>query len=771
MPRYERITVSIDGNCCVVSKLEPITLPGRSSSLETYPFRRLFLVLCAIWLALHLPVLLGVRVIPRDAMDQFYPSVYYSVQSLRHGLAPWWNPYIYSGYPQVADPQGMLFSPLLMAWMLVSPSLGSTWFMWGVLLHLLMGGTAMLGLLRRDGANAFGALLGATVFMAGGVAASRLEHTPLVLAYGYAPVVLLALRHFFAGPRLARAALLGLAAGAMATQLVQVSYLFVLMFFAYGCVAAAWHERQAVVTYRWRWCAGIVVAVALALLLALPQCLFTWAFLSLSNRASVPLAAAGGGSLDLGALLTLLGPNSLHALRGQYTGPANQVEAFLYIGALPLLVLVTGVSRAWREPRQRRQLWFFAAVAVAACLYMLGTHTPLYGWLYGWLPGLQHFRRPSDAAYLLNFALAVVAGLSASHVQLESRRVLLLLLAIATGWLALASSQMRDATTPWQAPTVVAALFAAVALWRLRKGGTAWRVTLWLLALLVVDYRCFNLNGTFNQWHDRAREFTRNPAANWLAQRLGNEAGLPPRLENIHTSVLWDDLVMLRNLPSTQGYNPLRYALYDRWYGARENSFSPMPATAYNASPSSALHKLLDVQYLVVGHLAGAPSSSPGAEYERVFNGADEDIWQSQSTYPRVLSPTRTNVLALGAMPEPAAFADTDFTREMWLTPRDAQDEASGRAMAANCKTQVQASLLSHTPTRLAFRTQAQGAGWVLLNELDFPGWQAELDGGPIAIHRANGMFRAVCVPGGEHRLRFEFHPWAMVGYAWAHRR
>jgi hypothetical protein len=196
-----------------------------------------------------------------------------------------------------------------------------------------------------------------------------------------------------------------------------------------------------------------------------------------------------------------------------------------------------------------------------------------------------------------------------------------------------------------------------------------------------------------------------------------------------------------------------------------------MPVTAYNASPSSALHKLLDVQYLVVGHLAGAPSSSPGAEYERVFSGADEDIWQSHRTYPRVLSPTRTNVLALGAMPEPAAFADTDFTREMWLTPRDAQDEASGRAMAANCKAQVQASLLSHTPTRLAFRTQAQGAGWVLLNELNFPGWQAELDGSPIAIHRANGMFRAVCVPGGEHRLSFEFHPWAMVGYAWAHRR
>ncbi|WP_329741697.1 hypothetical protein [Dyella sp. A6] len=492
---------------------------GRLAALRReHPLLALSLALSGLWLLLYSPLLFSSHVLPWDAIDEFYPTAYFNAHSLRMGLAPWWNPYIYSGFPQIADPQGMLFSPLLMAWMLLRQAPGAHWFTWAVVLHLLMGGLAMLALLRRSGARDFGALTGAMVFMAGGVASSRLEHVPIVLAYAYAPVALLALRHFLAEPGLLRGLLLGLAAGALATNLVQVAYLFALMITGYALIASLWHWRHYGTQTRWRYGIGMIAAVWLAVCIALPQLLFSWAFISLSNRNVMPLAASATSSLPLRSLVSLLDPNVWHALSGPYTGPADRVEAYFYIGVMPLLVLC-GLGAAWRCPAQRRQLLFFAIVAVVATLYMLGLHAPFYGWLYRWMPGIQHFRRPSDAAYLLNFALAIFTGLSASHFRLDSKRYVGILLIIATIGLVWASSQLHGTESPWRAHSLIAALFAVLAWWRLQRLGSRTRTATWLLLLLVADYSCFNLNGSFKSYHNMARMVH--------ARRYGNFPGAP----------------------------------------------------------------------------------------------------------------------------------------------------------------------------------------------------------------------------------------------------
>lgn len=737
------------------------------ASLQQHPFLRLFGTLCVLWLLLNLPLLLGTRVLPWDAIDQFYPTVYFNVHSLRLGLAPWWNPYVYSGYPQIADPQGMLFSPLLMAWMLLREAPGASWFVWGVLLHMLMGGTAMLALLRRSGANAFGALTGATVFIAGGVAAARLEHVPIVLAYAYAPVVLLALRHFMANPGWRRGLLLGLAAGALVTQLVQLSYLIALMTIGYAAIASVLHWHGYDGATRWRWCAGMLLAILAALALGLPQLLLSWAYTSLSNRSALPLAAAADASLDLRALLSFIDPNAWHALRGTYAGPASRVEAYLYLGAVPSLLLA-GIGAAWCQPRQRRQLLFFAVVALLACLYMLGVHTPFYGWLYSWLPGIAQFRRPSDAAYLLNFSLAMFIGLAASHFRLDSRRHVSVLLGIAACWLLLSSLQMRDVDVRWQVKSIAAAVLALLALWRLQRSGTTRRTTLWLLLVLVADYRCFSLNGAFNEAHDNARRFMHDTTADFLVAQLRPSSGMPTsRIEAVDAGMVWDNNVVLRELASTQGYNPLRYALYDRWYGARESGNLARAHTLYNPAPDSALSNLLGVEYLVKGHAAGTPAWSPPSGYELVFVGKKTDVWRNRHAYPRLLTPTQARLLAVDQQPSPAAFAATDFHHTLWLTPRDESDRRSGETSAARSVGQLQITETHATPTRLTIRTRAAAPGWLVLSELDFPGWQAEADGTRLPIHRANGMFRAICMPAGAHTLRVAFHPWQMVAAAW----
>jgi hypothetical protein len=731
-------------------------------STDTYSFRRLFIVLCVIWLALNFNVLFGGRVLPWDSIDQFYPTVYYNAHSLRLGQAPWWNPYIYSGYPQIGDPQGMLFSPLLMGWMLLRESPGAVWFDWGVLLHLLMGGAAMLGLLRRHGANAFGSLLGATVFLAGGVAASRLEHTPCVVAYAYVPVVLLALRHFLTRPGPGAGALLGLAAGAMVTQLVQVTYLFVIAIVVHACIGAVRHWPVYDAVQRRRWCLGIACALVIALVMGLPQLVFSWAAMSVSNRTELPLSLAAVGSLDARAFLFLLYPNAFDGLRNPAGAPFDTIGAFLYIGVVPLLALA-GLPRAWRHRERRPELRFHGGLVVLAAIYMMGTNTPVYGWLYSWLPGLVHFRRPADAAFLINFSLAFLAGIGASHVRLGSRRELTILLAIAACWLALILASMRDR----HAGPYVAVAVAVIALWQSRRAGNDWRATLWLMALLVADYRSFNLNGTFNESGNGAARFVGSPAAGYLTANLASgDKALPGRISTWNTRVTWDNTVVLLRISSTRGYNPLRYALYERWYQPRESSAVADAAAPYNELPDYRLDDLLGVKYIVAGRAAGKPPFTPAANHTLVHETKDVAIWRNEDAYPRLLNPTRATLLAVDEMPDIEQFARTDFATSLWLTPRDEDDLAAAKVVVEACGGLVQTGDVSVTPTRVDLSVTSSAAGWIAAGDLDYPGWEAELDGEPIPIHRANGMFRAVCVPAGEHRLSFAFRPWSLVSQA-----
>ena len=747
--------------------LRAVSTNASISILQRVP--RAYLATVLIWLVLYLPLLLGIRVLPWDAIDEFYPTVYFNAHSLRHAIAPWWNPHIYAGYPQIADPQGMLFSPILMAWMLIPSDPGASWFVWGILIHILLGALAIVAVLRQLAANTFGATLGAMVFMAGGVAASRLQHIPIVLAYAYAPIVLLVLRNFVTLPNGRRGALLGLAAGALLTHLVQLTYLLVFMLMAYGVAASASHWRHYDRHQRWAWTKGAGIGLILALLIGLPQLIFSLAFVSLSNRPALPLAAAAIASLDARAFLTLISPNAWHALRGVYNGPTSLVEAYLYLGALPLMFLAW-IGKPWRHLKQRPQLLFFGAVALLSTLYMFGLHTPFYGWLYSWLPGIQQFRRPSDAAYLVNLAFALIIGLASSHYPLHSRWTRLLL-AVAAVWLAISSLLMQDETLHWQSPTILAALIAMLAWFKVRHSNVdARKSAIWLLAVIVVDYRCFNLNGRFNQAHDAARSFRRDDTATVIETLTRPDAAsLPMRIEPIDANVYWDNQVVFRNIESTQGYNPLRYGLYDRWYGAHESGLQPRPNTPYNLNVGSALSNLLGAAYVI--HKTDRPMASwtPPPGLELIYVNKATEIWRNPHAYARVLTPIDAVLNAQGEPPSPEAFAATDFREKFWLTPRDANDYAQAQIGVSDCNGhRLEVLRVQTTPTTLVFQTRGTaGAGWLVLGELDFPGWRADVSDVELPIHRANGMFRAVCVPAGEQVVRFSFHPWAMVAAAW----
>jgi hypothetical protein len=68
------------------------------------------------------PWLSGTVTIPWDAKSQFQPELQFLATSLARGESPFWTPNIYAGWPQIADPQSLIFSPLHLALAALTPT-------------------------------------------------------------------------------------------------------------------------------------------------------------------------------------------------------------------------------------------------------------------------------------------------------------------------------------------------------------------------------------------------------------------------------------------------------------------------------------------------------------------------------------------------------------------------------------------------------------------------------------------------------------------------
>ena len=270
----------------------------------------------AVWLAAALAWPLTGAVVPWDSKNHFYPMFRFLGEALRHGTVPLWNPYHFSGYPAVADPQSLIFTPSMMLFALLAPDASMAVFDMVIAAHLLAGGIGALGLARRWRWHPAAGLLAAIVFMLGGAASSRLQHTGMIISYAWFPPALWSLQVALDRRSLARALLAGLFVTLMALGRDQVAYLLCLTL-----VGAVLHEVAASASPR-AYVASRLPVLACAALVALAcmlaPILLTMQFLHDSNRPGIAYGMALEGSLDPVNLLTLFSPDMFGSLDPVY---------------------------------------------------------------------------------------------------------------------------------------------------------------------------------------------------------------------------------------------------------------------------------------------------------------------------------------------------------------------------------------------------------------------------------------------------------------------
>jgi hypothetical protein len=743
------------------------------------------------WLILSWPWLSGSVTVPWDAKAHFFPQLVFLARSLHSGECPFWTPNVFAGHPQIADPQSLIFSPPYWLLAALDPRPGFAAADAVEFAMLYCGGAAIILFFREHDWDPTASLVAAFAFAFGSSAAWRIQHVGEVVSLAWFAIALWmlarairrgAIRHGFAA---------GLIAGFMVLGRDQVAFLgtYLLFGFLVWQVFATAEPLKLLRALALPIVAGLVGAVLVA---AVPFAL-TYALAQDSNRAVIDLAGAERGSLHPASLLSFFIPN-LFGVDGplaKFWGPPSSTwgstDLFLarnmtdiYIGALPaVLLLLSGVVRGALACSGVRYL---TVAATAVLLYALGRYTPAFPMMY-WLPGVDLFRRPADATFLLGACGALLSGyclhrLIAPDAAVVTRRQWILTIAMlaaifaAATLLAIDKGMIADASTPLAGSAMAMLMaFAVTALIvRLAPAPLA-AMTVCALAM-TIDLRINNhpneSTGLDPQKYDVLRPDTRNQTIALLkAKLMANSA--PDRRDRIELAAIdfhWPNASLVHDLDHDLGYNPIRLKLFTEVTGAGDHVAIPEQRQFAPLFPSyhSIMADFIGLRYIATGVPADQIDKSLNPDdLALLAKTADAYVYENKSAMPRVLFATGSETADFAALIKTGRWPSIDFTRTVLLeTPAHAG--APGATGSAR--------ILSYHNCEIVVEARSAGGGYVVLNDVWQPWWYADIDGNPAELMRANVMFRAVAVPPGDHHVRFTFRPFTgLWRQLWARRR
>lgn len=752
-----------------------------------WPLASVFLIVFCAWLALSWPWLSGFVTIPWDAKAHFYPQLQFLATAWHRSLSPFWTPYVFSGSPQIADPQSLIFSPPFALIAALNPAPDFRWSDGAVLGTLLIGGLCIVLLFRDRNWHPAGAVVAALSFAFGASAAWRIQHVGQVLSLGYFAVTLLLLSRALERRSLTYGFCSGLAAGFMVLGRDQVALLGVYVLAGLTIAAVAMAERP--LAALGRSLGPLLAGTVGAILVATLPILLTLFLAQESNRPVIDLLGAEKGSLHPASLLTGLIAN-LYGASGpleNFWGPPSPaweqrfgpLDLFLarnmgqlYLGLLPMLLILTlGLVRG---ALFRREIVALTIAAFLVLLYALGRYTPAFHLLFQ-LPGSDFYRRPADALFILGALLAILGGYlthlvmtdAAPHGRLWQKLVeaalLLGALALAT-WLAHTVGRLQLAIVPIATALLCGVLVTGslVAARGFALRGSTRAAAIVLAAMLVVDLSANNGPSESTALPSKNFEMLRLDSKNETIALLKRETArtaAPDRRDRIELAGIgfdWPNASLVHELDNALGYNPLRLGLYSKATGAGDHVALPDQRSFSALMPGyrSLLADMLGLRFIATGVPAEQIDKKlkPG-DLVQIARTKDAYVYENPRALPRVLLVTQAQKADFTAILDSGQWPAGFDPRTTVLLERDPPPLPTGPAQAGSVR------IVDYGTTEVTLAADAPRGGFVVLNDVWHHWWQVEVNGRPAELLRANVLFRAVAVPPGRSTIRFVFRP------------
>jgi hypothetical protein len=332
-----------------------------------------------------------------DGLDVHYAAQRYLSDELHAGRIPFWTPYIFGGFPFLADLQVGAWYPLNWPFFLIGVTPRSIGAELLVSSLVACGGAYFLA--RRVVRTCETAAVAAALFYGlSGWFAAHAQHVGMVAAAAWLPWLLVCLLRWREAPDLRRLAELGCVGAAIA---LPGSFQIALYTFTFVSI---WAACEAVAQRSWRVLRLLALGLGGAALWGalLAAVMIVPALELLSRSVRIDLEVPDIGFFHLSSLLTLVDPDYYGLLSGHYTGPGDSTQHYFYAGILLIPLVVLGVSN-------RRALRTAAALGLPFMWYALGPRGGVFA-LSERLPGFGSVELPMHGWFLPALGLALLGG-------------------------------------------------------------------------------------------------------------------------------------------------------------------------------------------------------------------------------------------------------------------------------------------------------------------------------------------------------------------------
>jgi hypothetical protein len=724
----------------------------------------------------------------RDIHGYWYPMVSTFLRAVGEGGLPTWDQYEAYGLPLWADPGAQVAYPPTWLNLVLLPH---TVYKLILLGHVLAGGIGTYALARRWRMGALPAAAAGVTFACSGPLLSTGSLIHHLCGAAWIPWALWAFDGVLErGSRRAvgiLALVLGAQALAGAAEACAMSGLAGLVRWA---MLARGHLGPAV-----RRLPLLAAATGVAGLLAAVQWLPTVAIVHGTNRISFAAEAKLGWSVHPYTVVDVLVPR-LFSEMSMGAGPRDVLYAgrepflaSLYLGVATLPLALLGL----RSDRPQRG-WVVAALGLFAAL-SLGSHFPPARMVLA-LPPLSLFRYPSK--YMVAAALfwALLAGLGVEvwwRAWGERLRAYGRTVGLAVAGLTVALASAAQLVT--MKPLLLLDAFQVEEPWRAwmtvlasRKLGTA---AAWLgLAAALLLLRAFRpewsrASGALMAVVVAADLTTANRSVNPLApaELLAHR---PPLLASLRGG---DDTRLLsvgdaRRFNQDLARGPAGWEPDWRWTLGMVEMVVPPSGTRWGlrGSYDGDFTGLASPRLPFMGVLVRQTDATPLGVRLLQLGNVGWVIDQRPEGFPLLAEVTRaasvfSRPLRLLRVPDPlppcyvvgASTLEPDdeaAIRRIAVPEFDPRAEvvlAEGPPLGPAPAFRGTAAYRLRHASRLLIETDTNGPGVLVLSEAYDPGWRATVDGAPVAVLRANVLFRGVRLPPGRHLVEMTYRPRAIA--------